>query len=119
MYIAGEASVLDLSFQGVVIALCRLFPLSEDGRGLSLPASVHRGLWVIKNIHSAAFGDSYLSTALLCRSQILKMLAGVTQITLFFIILNIFCVCVTMEEMANKYKDMVLGEFVSMGGLDS
>lgn len=24
-----------------------------------------------------------------------------------------------MEEMANKYKDMVLGEFVSMGGLDS
>lgn len=92
MYIAGEASVLVLSCQGVVIALCRLFPLSKDGRGLSLPASLHRGLWVIKNIHSAAFGYSYLSTALLCRSQILKMLAGDSDHPFFHHIKHFLCV---------------------------
>lgn len=40
------------------------------------------------------------------------------QITPSFIMLKIF-LCVTMEKMANKYKEMVLGDFVSMGGLYS
>lgn len=41
MCVAGEASVLLLSFQGIILALCRLFPLSEDGRGLSPSAALH------------------------------------------------------------------------------
>lgn len=92
MCVAGEALVLVLSFQAVVIALCRLFPLSEDGRRLSPSASLHWGLWVIKNIHFAAFGYSYFSTALLCRSQTLKTLAGYSDHPFFHHIKHFLCV---------------------------
>lgn len=92
MCVAGEALVLVLSFQAVVVALCRLFPLSEDGRRLSPSASLHWGLWVIKNIHFAAFGYSYFSTALLCRSQTLKTLAGYSDHPFFHHIKHFLCV---------------------------